>query len=192
MASMSAPLQTRPPSSFAPPAGAAPPGLARAAPLLRRMAAFLYEGVLVFGILFATGLVYAVTVRQTHGLAHRTGLIATCFLVLGLYFVGLWWRSGQTLAMKTWHLRVLAADGAPLSPRRALVRYLAAWLWILPPLALVSALGPATLAAYFAWPVAWVVLYALAALLHPRRQFWHDALCGTAVVDAPASAPLPQ
>jgi len=175
-----------------PSAGAPPPPLPRAAPLLRRMAAFLYEGVLVFGILFATGLVYAVTVRQTHGLAHRTGLIAACFLVLGLYFVGLWWRSGQTLAMKTWHLRIVAADGGPLSPRRALARYLASWLWILPPLALAGALSHPHLAAYYALPVAWVVLYALAALLHPRRQFWHDALCGTAVVDAPRGTPLPQ
>jgi len=164
----------------------------RAAPLLRRMAAFLYEGVLVFGILFATGLVYAVAMRQTHALAHRTGLVASCFLVLGLYFVGLWWRSGQTLATKTWHLRILAADGAPLTPRRALARYLAAWVWILPPIALAQVLSPHSLAAYFIGPVVWVVLYALAALLHPRRQFWHDALCGTAVVDAPRTTPLPQ
>jgi uncharacterized RDD family membrane protein YckC len=164
----------------------------RAAPLLRRMAAFTYEGVLVFGILFATGLVYGVLVRQTHGLVHRTGLIAACFLVLGLYFVGLWWRSGQTLAMKTWHLRVVDAEGSPLTPRRALARYVASWLWILPPLALAGMLTPGSPAGYFAWPVAWVVLYAFAALLHPRRQFWHDALCGTAVVDAPPTAPLPR
>ena len=37
-------------------------------------------------------------------------------------------------------------------------------------------------------PVAWIALYAVSALLHPRRQFWHDALCGTAVVDAPPVA----
>jgi len=47
-------------------------------------------------------------------------------VVLGVYFIGLWTRAGQTLAMKTWHLRVLTNTGAPLSPRRALARYLAA------------------------------------------------------------------
>jgi uncharacterized RDD family membrane protein YckC len=187
---MSVPLQPLPAALAIPPAAPAP--ALRAAPLLRRMAAFLYEGVLVFGIVFATGLVYAVAVRQTHGLAHRTGLVASCFLVLGLYFIGLWWRSGQTLAMKTWHLRVVTAAGAPLRPRQALARYLASWVWILPPLALARFAVPPGLAAYLALPVAWVVLYALAACLHPQRQFWHDALCGTAVVDAPRGAPLPQ
>ena len=29
-----------------------------------------------------------------------------------------------------------------------------------------------------------VIAYALLALLHPQRQFWHDALCGTRLVDA--------
>jgi uncharacterized RDD family membrane protein YckC len=168
------------------------PARLHAAPLLRRMAAFAYEGVLVFGILFATGLVYAVTVRQTSGIQHRPGLIAACFLVLGLYFVGLWWRSGQTLAMKTWHLRVLTADGAPLTPRRALARYLASWVWILPPLAACSAFVQPDLGIYLAIPVVWIAAYALSALLHPRRQFWHDALCETAVVDAPPASPLPQ
>jgi uncharacterized RDD family membrane protein YckC len=49
-----------------------------------------------------------------------------------------------------------------------------------------------SLAAYLTIPVVWIVAYALSALLHPRRQFWHDALCDTAVVDAPPSSPLPQ
>jgi len=156
------------------------------------MAAFMYEGVLVFGVLFAAGLIYAIAVHQTNGMQHRTGLIATCFLVLGLYFVGLWSRSGQTLAMKTWHLRVLTSTGAPLSPRRALARYLAAWVWILPPTIVASTLPHPSLAAFLGLPVAWVAVYASSALLHPRRQFWHDALCDTAIVHAPPAAPLPQ
>ncbi|MDP1897905.1 MAG: RDD family protein, partial [Sulfurimicrobium sp.] len=30
---------------------------------------------------------------------------------------------GQTLAMKTWHLRLVSADGAPLTRRRAILRF---------------------------------------------------------------------
>ena len=115
-----------------------------------------------------------------------------CFVVLGLYFVGLWLRSGQTLAAKTWHLRVVSADGSPLRPRRAVMRYVAAWVWLLPPLALAKLLGPPGAAAVFGLMAAWILLYALSALLHPRHQFWHDALCGTAIVDARPAAPLPQ
>jgi uncharacterized RDD family membrane protein YckC len=162
----------------------------RAPPLPRRLAAFLYEGVLCFGILFATGLVYAVTVHQTHALQHRPGLIGSCFVVLGLYFVGLWVRGGQTLAMKTWHLRVVAADGGPLAPRRALLRYLLAWVWVLPPLMAAKALALPSAGADFGLLLAWIVLYAASARLHPRRQFWHDAICGTAIVAARPVAPL--
>lgn len=165
----------------------APEGAPRlvAAPLGRRLAAFLYEGVLLFGIVFATGLVYAVVVRQTNAMAHRSGLIAACFLVMGLYFVGAWSRGGQTLAMKTWHLRVVTSTGAPLTPLRAAARYVAAWLWVLPPLAFSAAAFPRNVATEIGVPLAWVLLYAFSALLHPRRQFWHDALCDTAVVLAP-------
>jgi uncharacterized RDD family membrane protein YckC len=163
-----------------------------AAPLVRRMAAFLYEGVLVFGVLAVAGLVYGIAVHQTSGIEKRSGLIAVCFLVLGLYFIGLWTRAGQTLAMKTWHLRVLTDRGLPLSPRRALARYLASYVWFLPPLALAGALKLPSAGANFGLVAAWIVIYALSSRLHPRRQFWHDALCDTAVVDARPTAPLPQ
>jgi len=163
-----------------------------AAPLIRRMAAFLYEGVLLFGVLAFTGLVYAVLVHQTSGIEKRSGLIAVCFVVLGLYFVVLWTRAGQTLAMKTWHLRVVSGSGQGITPRRALARYLACWIWFLPPLALAGALKLPSAGAIFGLVAGWVVLYALSALLHPRRQFWHDALCGTAIVSSRPTAPLPQ
>ena len=105
--------------------------------------------------------------------------------MLGVYFIGLWTRAGQTLAMKTWHLRVLTDRGLPLTPRRALARYLASYVWFLPPLALAGALKLPSAWAIFGLVAGWIVLYALSALLHPRRQFWHDALCDTAIVIGP-------
>ncbi len=163
-----------------------------AAPLVRRMAAFLYEGVLLFGVLAVAGTVYGVTVHQTSGIEKRTGLMAVCFVVLGLYFIGLWTRAGQTLPMKTWHLRLVTDRGLPLTPRRALARYLAAWIWFVPPLALAGTLHLPNAWAIFGLVAGWVVLYALSALLHPSRQFWHDWLCDTAIVTALPAAPLPQ
>jgi uncharacterized RDD family membrane protein YckC len=163
-----------------------------APPLVRRMAAFLYEGVLLFGVTFATGLVFAVLMHQNSGMKLRMPLIGVEFAVIGLYFIVLWVRSGQTLAMKTWHLRLLTSEGAPLSPRRALARYMAAYVWFLPPLALAGALRLPDAWAIFGVVAGWVVAYAFTALLHPRRQFWHDALCGTAIVTARPAAPLPQ
>ncbi len=163
-----------------------------APPLVRRLAAFLYEGVLLFGVLGVTALVYGVSVHQTSGIEHRSGLMAVCFVVLGTYFVGLWTRAGQTLAMKTWHLRVITDRGQPLSARRALARYLASYVWFLPPLALAGSLPLPNAWAIFGLVGAWIVLYALSASLHPSRQFWHDTLCGTALVTSRPAAPLPQ
>lgn len=155
---------------------ATPPGLAR------RLAAFLYDGVLLFGVVFFTGFLYSVLTRQQHALQGRTGMGIVLFLVIGLYFVGFWTRSGQTLAMKTWHLRVVDSHGLPLGWGRALLRYCFAWLWFLPALVSVWALGLHGGGAIVGSLITGVAAYALIARLHPQRQFLHDAICGSRVI----------
>lgn len=155
---------------------AAHPGLAR------RFAAFLYEGVLLFGVIFFAGFLYSVLTRQQHALEGRVGLGMFLFFVLGVYFVGFWTHSGQTLAMKTWHLRVTDAAGRPLGWRRALLRYLFSWLWFMPALVSVWALGLHGGGAIIGSLLAGVAGYLLIARLHPQRQFLHDAICGSRVI----------
>ncbi len=157
-------------------AGAPTPGV------VRRLAAFFYEGVLVFGIVALAGLFYGVVMQQRHALIGSTGLQAFLFGVLGLYFVVSWTRNGQTLAMLTWHVRLVSADGHPLRPLRAVARYVLAWVWFLPALGLaqlagLKGAGPVSLALF-----GWVLLYAALARLHPDRQFLHDAVCGTRLI----------
>ena len=156
--------------------GATPPGLAR------RLAALLYEGVLLFGVVFFTGLVYSVLTRQQNAMQGRTGMGFVIFIAVGLYFVGFWTKSGQTLAMKTWHLRVVRADGRPLGWGRAVLRYLLSWLWFLPALLSVGLLELHGAAAIFGSLTAGVVAYVLIARLHPQRQFLHDLICGSRVI----------
>ncbi|HEY8881753.1 MAG TPA: RDD family protein [Roseateles sp.] len=156
--------------------GAAPAGLAR------RFAAFLYEGVLLFGVIFFAGFLYSVLTRQQHALQGRSGLGVFLFFVLGLYFVGFWTRSGQTLAMKTWHLRVVTAAGQPLAWGRAVLRYLLSWLWFLPALVSVWALGLHGGGAIVGSLIAGVAAYLLIARLHPQRQFLHDTIAGSRVI----------
>jgi len=81
------------------------------------------------------------------------------FVVLGLYFVGCWRRGGQTLAMKTWKLRLAGADGTRITLRQALVRYACVW-----PCLLLGGIG---------------ILYAP---FDRERQFLHDRLAGTNIV----------
>jgi uncharacterized RDD family membrane protein YckC len=65
---------------------------------------------------------------------------------------------------------------------RALCRYLLSWLWFLPALTTLWLTGQHSLGAVFGSIIAGVIAYALLAYLHPQRQYWHDAACGTRLV----------
>lgn len=159
---------------------AAPP---RAPSIRRRLAAFVYEGVLLFGVVMAAGLVWSLAAQQRHALVGRHGLQAVLFVVLGVYFAWFWSHGGQTVAMKTWHIRLVRSDGRTVSTARAAARYLLAWLWFAPALVTVWLAGLHGGGAVAGVLTAGVLGYAASALLHPSRQFLHDVLCDTALVD---------
>lgn len=150
--------------------------------LRRRLAAFVYEGVLLFGVLMLSGWIYSTLTQQRHALKGLTGMQAFQFVVLGLYFVWFWTHGGQTVAMKAWHLRLVDAQGQPVRLARALLRYLLAWLWFVPALATVQAAGLHGGGAITATVLSGVLGYAALVWLRPDRQFWHDAVCGTRLV----------
>ena len=166
-----------------------PPSAWLAPSVSRRLACWLYEGVLLFGVLVTAGLAYFILAYWTSGLEPgdigqhpmlRSGFQATCFLSLGIYFIWFWSR-GQTLAMKTWHIRVVDTAGRPLSRALALTRYMACWLWFLPPLLVTLPLGlPAREVGVLT--LGWVLVWALLSRFHPQRQFLHDALAGTRLI----------
>ncbi len=150
--------------------------------LRRRMACWLYEGMLLFGVVFIAGYLFSTLSQTRHALDNRPGLQAFLFLVLGIYFTWFWHR-GQTLAMKTWHIRVVDLQGRPLAQAQALKRYLASWLWFLPPLALTWPLQLPALEV-MVLTLGWVAVWALLSRFHPQRQFWHDALAGTRLISS--------
>lgn len=150
---------------------------------MRRMASFLYEGVVLFGVVFVAGWLYSTLTQQRNALVGQQGLQAFLFMVLGIYFIWFWSRGGQTVAMKAWHLRVVDQHGRPLTQMRALARYVASWLWFLPALASVHLLGvDHSTGAIFGALFTGVLAYLLLARLHPQRLFLHDVLCGTRVI----------
>jgi len=155
-----------------------------AAPLLRRLAAMVYEGLVVVAILLIASFPFAgAATGRLEGLPQR---LFQCylFLVVGLYFVWCWRRGGQTLPMKAWKLRVVDARGAPLATSRALVRYAIAALALGS-----SAVAAVVLLRYPRELAAWLALVpGLATVLwsavDPDRQFLHDRLAGTRIVPA--------
>lgn len=157
-----------------------------APPLARRMACWLYEGMLLFAVVFVAGWLFSTLGQMRDSMdARRPLLQAFLFVVFGIYFTVFWTR-GQTLAMKTWGIRIVDRTGRPPGQWRALVRYACSWIWFLPPLAVLAPFhlrGPEILVLWLGWVAVW----ALASRFHPQRQFWHDALAGTRLVPARAA-----
>lgn len=154
--------------------------------LMRRMASFVYEGLLLFGLGLIPGMVGAIFVALTghrHPLQSDTALRALTLLIYAVYFSWFWSSRGQTLAMQTWHIRVVTVKGEALSQSRALLRFVAACAWFAPA-ALLAAVNGWTRWQGLAAAAVGVVAYALLSQLHPQSQFWHDAACGTRLVDA--------
>lgn len=151
--------------------------------LRRRMACWLYEGMLLFAVVFMAGWLFSTLGQMRSGMDPRRPLLQLfVFIVIGVYFAWFWSRGRQTLAMKTWHIGIVDAAGHPISQQRAALRYLCCWLWFIPPLLVLSPLhlgGRADAAVVLGW----IALWALSSRLHPQRQFWHDILAGTRLVD---------
>jgi uncharacterized RDD family membrane protein YckC len=151
----------------------------------RRMACWVYEGLLMFGVAFISDYLFSTMSQTRNALDNRHAQQAFLFVVFGIYFTW-FWAKGQTLAMKTWDIRVAGRDGKSISQRRAFVRYALSWLWFLPSLAFL-AFFPVSGGKVALITIGWIVFWALASRLHPQGQFLHDALAGTRLV---TSAPL--
>ncbi len=183
--------RTNPNPNLSPESGDVPPLNLTAPGLRRRMACWLYEGMILFGVIFVAGYLFSALSQARHGLQHRTELQAFVFVVMGIYFVYCW-SKGQTLPMKTWHIRVVDRSGKTVSQARALLRYCLCWLWFAPVLAAVAPFGLSG-GEITVLVTGWVVVWALLSRFHPQRQFLHDVLAGTRLIDAkptPAAKPL--
>ncbi|MBC7378865.1 MAG: RDD family protein [Burkholderiaceae bacterium] len=148
--------------------------------LARRMACWLYEGLLMFGVVFISGYLFGTLSQTRNAMDNRHALQAFLFVIFGIYFTW-FWAKGQTLAMKTWDIRLVDRAGKPVTQARALARYVLSWLWFLPALA---ALAPFKVSAGESATIiiGWVAVWALLSRFHPQRQFLHDALAGTRLV----------
>ena len=138
------------------------PALPRAPAIARRLASALYDLLLLAALVMVATFPFLAFFGLDSSHGWRRHLLQLWVLtVAGAYFVWFWSRGGQTLPMKTWNLRVVRHDGAPLGAGRALHRYL------------LAALGLFAAGLGFVW-----------ALFDRDRQFLHDRLAGTALVDA--------
>lgn len=118
----------------------------------------VYEGILLLAVLFAASYLFLSFARDAQSGLPRVIFQVYLLSVCGAYFVFCWARSGQTLPMKTWRMRIVTEAGGALSAGIAFKRYLLAIPGLLSGISLL-------------W-----------APFDRERQFLHDRLAGTRIV----------
>lgn len=135
--------------------------LPRAAPFWRRIAALIYDLLVLMAIWMVTAALILLAFQGEVDVARQPPLYhvllqAALFVVTALYFVVSWRKGGQTIGMRAWRIAV-RADHGTLSLKSALLR------------ALVGLFLPGLL-----W-----------CLFDPRRRALHDRVADSAVVHLP-------
>src|SRR5829696_2625386 len=143
----------------------------------------VYEAVLLFGLVAGVSYVVLASMRWSYPLdpMPRALLQAALLLVTGAYLIFCWTRTGQTLALKAWRLKVVTENDRPPRSGRATVRYLLAWHLWLPTLAL-SAIFELGLSATALALAGGFALFLIPAIWDPQRRLLHDRWTCTRVV----------
>jgi len=131
--------------------------------LFRRLAAMLYDALLVIALLWLITLPF-IALRGGEAVEIGENALYRVILVAVTYgfFVGFWIRSGRTLGMQSWRLQLIDADGNRPTLAIASVRFIAA----------IISWAPAGLG--FLWQ-----------LWDKDKLTWHDRISGTRIVHFP-------
>ncbi|MEY4195077.1 MAG: hypothetical protein RLZZ226_1445 [Pseudomonadota bacterium] len=130
-----------------------------AAGLLRRLAALVYDSLILAGISFFATLA-AVGLNGGKAFAPQDPWLLLELVTVSFVFLGWCWiHGGQTPGMRAWNIRVSTTDGLPLTWQQALIRYL------------VASLSLACLGAGYLWM-----------LVDAEKRTWHDRAARTTVI----------
>lgn len=169
-----------------------------AGPLLR-ITALVYDGLLILALMMVVGTILIVlgtsaqTIEQGQAgklsAAYRYFVLLPSFIGVTWLFYGLFWRrTGQTLGMQTWRLKVIQPNGALLDWPLTVIRCLSASIVPLV-CGLIGYLVHGT-------PVALLISFSIGfsfnyifALFNRRRLALHDVMSGTLVVRLPSGPP---
>ena len=103
--------------------------------LFRRLAAILYDCVLVLALMAAAFTLVYLPLALGLGLEdlrqyplYKHAMTAWMLFVGVGFHLWFWTHGGQTLGMRAWRMRLFSADGGPVSLKQALIRYAVAIL----------------------------------------------------------------
>ena len=105
--------------------------------LWRRMAALFYDAFLVTAIWMLLGFVMLLFVEPNsnqlvEGLIQTDLLLDNILFILmvassAAFYIYFWTRSGQTLGMLAWRIKVVNLKGNPITPIQGMIRFFVAW-----------------------------------------------------------------
>ncbi len=166
-----------------------------------RLAAIVYDGMLILAMLFLVGAALAVlgtvlfldvgTTSQeakTLPIWYQNAVMTPAFVLTLVGFYGIFWRkSGQTLGMQTWRLKTVNDQGGLLTWRQSFVRIISACL--LPALcAVIGALLHGSKLAILVAAVLGFLFNFLFCLFNRRGLAVHDMLSNTITLKVPKIA----
>lgn len=133
---------------------------------IKRLGALLYDFMLTVALWMVIGGIAVALNRGEATSSSETALLQSALLVITYFFFAFFWtRSGQTLGLMAWRLRVQTPEGMHLTWSQALMRFIAA------------SLSFATLGLGYVW------------MFFDRDGLsLHDRLSGTCVVQLPKPA----
>ena len=148
----------------------------------RRFMSAIYEGVILFGVVFFFYYAFSALTQLTGapGIKRSVGQLFL-FFVLGIYFVWFWCENKRTLPMKTMGLIVVDQSGNPVTKMRAFARYCAAVGLSIAILAIVDYFRIPLMLLLLPVPFAW-------SFFQKDRQALYDVLAGTRLVVKAVSA----
>ena len=146
----------------------------------------MYEGVLLFGVVFTADYLFDTLTQSKHALMLRPERQAWLFIAIGVYFLLCWHRGAQTLPMRAWHIKLVNANLGRPSFKQLLLRYVLLWPVPLAGMALIYGLVMVTgWPAIYTFAIATPFLIFIPSWFTPDGQFLHDRLAGTRIVDIP-------
>lgn len=163
------------------------------ATLKRRLAALIYESLLIGAVTAGAGmLIGAINTLIAHFVPSFTLILpftTTLFMLSAwwFYFKLNWLREGQTLAMRVWKIGITDLNGQRPNTKRLFIRFIwACILLVFLPLlvyAILHHMAQFTVKSAAWCALSWWILPWGFALLNPRRQFLYDYLSGTELID---------
>ena len=129
---------------------------------LKLGACLIYEALVVIALSLVCTTIFVLLLGEATAGVKRYLLQLLLCLTAGVYFVWCWQKSGQTLAMQTWQLKLLNQDGDLFTLTAAITRYVLASLSLM-----AFGLG-------YLW-----------AIVDRDRLFLHDRLLKSKIIFAP-------